>query len=73
MKRRNESERPSKVFFSMNVFFFIIHIEGKELPTELRGEAEELKHTIDLEDKQSKNVRVSYSFHSKSCSLDSYG
>lgn len=34
-------------------------LAGKKVPTELRYEAEKLKHTVDMEDETTKEMKVS--------------
>lgn len=60
-KQKEEYEKKQKVreaLASRFVFSNSLYPGGKRVPTELRYEAEKLKHTVDMEDDKTKQLRV---------------
>lgn len=61
-KQKEEYEKKQKVREALASKFLKSYIQalgGKRVPTELRYEAEKLKHTVDMEDDKTKELKVS--------------
>lgn len=60
-KKKEEYEKKMKVreaLASPFLYHSNLFVAGKKVPTELRYEAEKLKHTVDLEDEETKVLKV---------------
>ena len=59
-KQKEEYEKKMKIREALACSFVVSWpcIAGKRVPTELRYEAEKIKHTVDMEDERTKELRV---------------
>ena len=62
-KKKEEYEKKMKVREALASSFSCcssLSVAGKKVPTELRYEAEKLKHTVDMEDEETKELKVCF-------------
>ena len=62
-KQKEEYEKKQKVREALSSLLFWrigLSLGGKRVPTELRFEAEKLKHTVDMEDDKTKELKVTF-------------
>ena len=65
-KQKEEYDKKQKIreaLASNYLWWKVWFVGGKRVPTELRNEAEKLKHTVDMEDDKTKELKVDCVFY----------